>query len=649
MGFSNFIKSRVHTKFTADASQHKATVKGLSREEKKRNKELVAALDAEGKAIDASMEKWLGVAAAVGGVGVAIGAAKVAFGEYAKDVNLKAASVGVDMDGLKKASHGLLTEMELLSFAGSVMNSDFEITQQQMEDSLGGMVALRNQTNDFKVIVQEVTKALVEGKSRGLEQFGVQVGVTGRGINVQRAAIERLRDETLKMGGAWKLSGDDIKIAGIQMENTFRNAKISFGKAVNDLAPLIEGMTELVGVIAKVAEGYANLSELINNFDRFAIEDNTGGLGEIGRLRDERAGLAGSTGAERAIDEKREKEIDRLIDGLLAQQQTRIQASAQDIAKSWRETWMQVQRDTAAREKTDAAKRQADWKTFISNGFEKLGEVSKDILEARKEIDRRRKRSQARRAKRDAAQARRESILVDLMTNADAGTNTAGFFPDTGPEGRQFSSATLEDDSRRFAPAGELPVAPSFGEDVFQQAYGNIQPITDATAALAGMELAQSTLTGAMTSGLDAMITGQKGFKEAIKDSVGESLRAWALSMAAQSAMSLGAAFVALGTPGMESKAPALFQSAAVYAGGALLAGAGARLLGAGGGADKAATPTDVSGGATSGGGNGNRTINLFVGEGFEDESQRARQARLRDAVDAADRDDGTGSTVSFN
>jgi hypothetical protein len=128
----------------------------------------------------------------------------------------------------------------------------------------------------------------------------------------------------------------------------------------------------------------------------------------------------------------------------------------------------------------------------------------------------------------------------------------------------------------------------------------------------------------------DAWITGAKGVGQAIKESIGGSLRALATDMFGRSlfhgAMALAA--LAMGGPTATARAAKHGKAAAAFAGGAVVVGGLAKALGGG------AAPGGGAGGGTAPGGGGggdivrSSTVTVFVGEDFG-ENRRQSGERL--------------------
>lgn len=644
MGIGNFIKSTIHTKFTANITDHKAKVKDLKRTENARNKQLVANLKKEGAALDRNVAMWGKVASGVASAGVAIAALKVGFDEFQKHAILASGTVGVNLKGLQEATHGLVTEMDLLSTAGALMNSDFAITQDQMEDVMGLMVSLRNQTNDFTEVSKELTKAIVEGNTEGLKKFGVIIKGSAGTLEAHTEILRRARRETEKMGDAWKRPGDEMKIAATKMKDASSDIKKSLGEIANALTPVIEKLSQVA---------------------KFTFKTLPEGLGRAVGKAAVITGVAGrrAAGGQRSLDRT---DVQRFSDERKSEQ---AKLSALVLAADLREK-LGISGDESLPKEIGRLKRSiAELTTRISGATKGKGKSRKPSLAAlfpefsstggagegvgvkgkKRELF---EGEGVFRAMESIVSPLVDEIITQMQVEAAAaaqgqapGKGRAATLAATGLELPEGTGRSLEEAFQRAAELDALDEKP-----LIERLLGDETSLQSYTSAIQSMSFqlqALSTVYGAFesasTAALDAWIMGEESYSAAFKRAIGNSLRNVAMEMQVQ-AVKEGAFSLARLAIGDLAGAGQHAAAAAAFQGGALLAGKAAIEMGVRGPPKGKDPEVPV---APQGGG-GARTFNVFVGEGFEDDSPRRRAARLRAAVEAAERDGGSQGTVEF-
>src|SRR5690606_6398865 len=85
---------------------------------------------------------WGKVAVGVTALGVAFKGVQASFRNYAEDARLRGAAAGASIEGLRKATAGLVREDELLRFAGQAQHGIWKLNQEEMERVLLGARAL---------------------------------------------------------------------------------------------------------------------------------------------------------------------------------------------------------------------------------------------------------------------------------------------------------------------------------------------------------------------------------------------------------------------------------------------------------------------------------------------------------------------------
>ena len=258
MGIGSTVSS-ILLNFRADTKQARSEIKKLSGEQKKAAQKAVDAQERQNAAMQKSIARIGKVALGIGAVVGAYKALSSAAREYAEREQKRVAAASANIEAIAAASRGLISETEALSFAAAQLNTDFKISQREMEQVAKFMVVLRNQGNDMKTVYREVTKALVEGNARGLRQFGIAIDGVSRGAEAHAAIMARIAEENKKAGDNILVAGDEALIAGNKWKNANDKLTDSLGRIGVALSPLVE-------MIASVTEDVMALTSAISRW-----------------------------------------------------------------------------------------------------------------------------------------------------------------------------------------------------------------------------------------------------------------------------------------------------------------------------------------------------------------------------------------------
>jgi hypothetical protein len=607
MALFDKIKSTVLTEYKADTRDMRKGLRDLKGEELKRHKALVDQTEAQNKKLDGQIEMWGKVAVGVGAVVAAYKVLSAGAEVYAKNSRLMAATVGVDLDGLRKATNGLVDDTRLLEFAASGMNGTFKLTQQQMEGSLRGVLAFRKEGNDLEKTLDNVQKALAEGTVEPLKELGhVIKGVendTREGLN---AALLELTDTARKSGPNLRIPGDEMTQASVDMDNAVDGLMHSLGGLAQALSPVITQMANLVSLMVAAHK---------------AAVDFFSGTGGSEMRQTSPAGAA-----QDAIKRK-EREIKAL--GFHDNASNR-----RAIAK------LEGELESLRSFLDKARQREEDSRVFGPH----LSEMAPVPVQ-----------SSPRTGRKTGGKTGSRRDGVDFLFGEKPGLDIAGKTGDlfglagagaSGVVGRATDAAANENKlAAEAAAAKELAdqverVAAIAGQhakedSIMSQIFGAPSEIDAQSAALQGLASTFDGLAGAFVAGVDALITGSSSFADAFKNAIGESLRAMAVEMSigALKHTAYGLASLAF----LDGRgAAAHFSAAGTFAAGAVAAGAGARLLGAG--QAQAPAPSTAgsagvgtSGGFSAGGDNKGQTTIMILGNDFVGMNARQRAAMVRD------------------
>lgn len=550
----------------------------------------------------------------VAGVGAAALIAKKGFKDFVDFAQAESANTKFSVEQLQKASQGLISEFDLLQLAGAAANTEFQTTQDELNEVAEFMIRLRNEGNDLTKVQTNLTKAIVEGNARGLREFGVFVeGATGK-AETHRAILDKIIESNIRGGKVAALAGDDIQRLGIDMEDAGKRWSAAIGEIVTAMGALAEGIADVIGGVA----------DLIKNTETFQRAQ----------------GVLTRFFKSQVIDMMQTHEL------VLNSFRIMIEAGGVELPANLRRTVLGPELDrgftvSATGELVSLAERADERK----KPKKKRGKRKKpvDLLERDAELFREFDEFESTRAEK-----LRELLAEDPIFETTALEQTiaegikvqrelAKLVPDAAEIGR------LELDIQAIQKAAEAADAVAFEkrENVLARIFGD----TDQFSIYAeGFDL----VVGASQAAFKAWIDGSQGAGEAVKQFANDFLSSMAVEMLGNAirhgAMALGS--VAFGDPRgaiTHGIAAAKFAAGAAAIGGLAAGIARTSSGGAGAGASGGGSSGAVSGLAGGGGEGGGRHITVILGNDFEESSPRRRKARLRGALRSAGalREDG--------
>jgi hypothetical protein len=591
------VQAKVVSIYKADTTDHKRKVKELRGIEKKAARARLDEIEKENEKLQKKITTIGKVATAVGALGAAYLAAKESFATFAEDAQLRAAAAGSDIEGLRKVTRGLITEQKLLELSAANMNTQWKLSNEEMAVAGEFMLALRKQGNDMATVFEQVKRAIVEADVEGLQKFGITIKESKGSIEAHNAIVERMREEVAKMGGDLGIAGDDVSRAGVKMEDAFRRVKVAAGELVRILTPLIEALATAASGIAALFSG---------DFGAGVGDALFGGgtAGDIAALEKDIAfqqSLPG--GGSSSLIKQKQAEIDRLkraaFKGGKKSGGARSGRGLLDLGN------LRVKKPGSgapapAKKKRGGGKRKGSFIDGIRVDSALSGGLGPEAT---------------------------AELLASLGVEDESGLSLSGVL---GGAGDLLSAARGGISSTLAGAAGEV----RGGQDSFlSNVFGTPEQFNSEVQIYAqGFE----TLTGAVTAGFDAWITGAMSVGAAIKSAIAESLRATATEMLGQAlrhgAFALG--MLAFSRPDAAAKHG---KAAAAFGAGAIALGAAAKGLGAGGGGSGGAggggglgSPPSSAGVGGSAGGATGQHVTVFIGNDFGSDDRRQRNERLR-------------------
>lgn len=238
--------------FRADTSQARGEIKKLAGEERKAAEETLAANErrnASYESIAAGLTK-LNAAMAVVSTGVSFAAD--AWKTYDEMQDLAGAKGAISIEGLRKASRGLKTDMELLRLAAVSQNTTFKLSQTQLEHATRAMKAFEDAGYDGLQVQRAMENAIKKGSIEPLKELGVNLELAKDATGRYNQLLEVLADKSEAAGNAELSRSDKMKQSIVEYQNAITELKSAVGELVLSFRPVIS-------TVADLAKGIANL------------------------------------------------------------------------------------------------------------------------------------------------------------------------------------------------------------------------------------------------------------------------------------------------------------------------------------------------------------------------------------------------------
>lgn len=575
--------------------------------------------------IDSTVEK---LKRGLGDVSAFIGIANDLFKHSLEESRLQMGASGVSIEGLRKASRGLKTEMDLLRDAVKFKSAAEKLSQRDMEDVERAMDSLTRKGKDAQKVNEAINQALTKLSTEGLQELGIRVDKAGLSMDdasdraeLFKRVMQQLRDESLGVADAELTKEERTASAGVTFTNAVDRMKTALGEFVTALAPMIEKVAWLIENVPKLVSGIGTgMGKLYKGWAQSMglnvwhdDSDGTQGVNDILQARLRRnarvrelfaqgntigAGMLGSGGAE----ELDETSGTAAVAGWLKQNGWAPGGIDAPVGAKYKG---KGQRDAAASAALAEAKRAAEEAKRLANEVAKslTDDLVKQLEDEAPDIE-------------DAFEAL-GSNLTEMLGNLDE---------------KIASGITAMGDADKKR------------KNFLEAAFGPIEEFNQYAAAF-------NILGSAVTSAMDAWITGSESMGTAIKKALAQGIKALASELA-MNALKHGA--YALGSLAFGDVRGAAMHGAAAgkFALGAVAAAAVARSMGHGGtDYGSAGTPTGAGGAAprpTSGGasqsGGGSHTV-MIIGDPHDTETNsRRRTANAKRIISRVVGDSAGGS-----
>lgn len=649
------LTSEVLTEYKADASQHKRELQEL--------KNFQHALGEEEGRVAAErnqhLTEWI---EKLGKITLAFVAVKEigevvwdGYKEGIKDARLATQAHGVDLEKLTEATRGLVSENQLLEFAAKANRSAFHNSQEDIENAAKAMIALEHRGASAAEAQEAITRALVEGKTKGLEPYGIVVDkhiedlralgeenlTLAQKTEIHTKAMESLKTVADEVSDSQDDVGDSMQRTQVKLANAWDDVKKDLGKLVIAFQPLIEALAKVLGLVSKIAEAAGH--EIGGDVGSMYSKNSLLGLNNMGA-----AFAMAQSGA--GGDLLREQQAMNRF-GSIAQdlgqrfQSYYVDASTIDIDKyEWK-------RDEAAEKKAAEAALQLAAMQILRSAADDASFKGLSAFDSGS-----------------------SKFRTNIATGSASGTNPYGasaignpfgvasgaFDPGAGvgaaldyqakllafKERTGVGEEGLSHGQIEMIQAGQMKDVLQYAQEFLNQKHDNVfEKIFGKVDEINVYRDAFSSLKDGIVSGYEAMVKGNESFGAAFQKSVAQALLAEGSKM---QILALENAAWALADLAVGNFAGAAHHGAAAagFEAGAIAAGFAANALGVGGGGGSS---SGKSGGASAGGGSSSSSGSsggssggrgggpiIVYGDSFADDSPRMRQLKAKKLIDLA-------------
>lgn len=615
------IGKNVVIRYHAETAAAQANVRQLQKTQEKHAGALKTQQEAEISGLEGKIAKYAKYAmyagAAFAAVKVSVEAMSYAFDQQ----ELRERAAGHNIDALREATRGLVSETDLLKLAQSANLGVMKTSADDLIILAKAMDVYKERGYDATKVAQDFGEYLQTGKAKALKDYGLQIDEARGSLAQYRQTMEQLNVVAREQAQIEEDGGDRMQQRKIQIEDATAKLKESFGTLVAAAEPLL---TALIDTFTMVLDGWRQIIDMLNDLPSATEAFNAARM------------AMSKTGAELAYEEA-EKVTQKLLRDQVAKiaEQRRAEKQAAFDAMIAAASPEEIAFARMAAEKMGAALGagfsgglEAATAHFGNGGKKrggKGGAIRIPIIfttvddEEMSEASARLKAAEARAA---ATAAERGAAFDQSVVNFQAqGLVAAPEALEIANTGRDLMAEYEQFNSQQ----SDSVLKKMFGEPEEFQVYAE------------GLGMLQN----AGRAAFEALITGSGSAGEAFKAMIAQNMMSLASEMFGRS---IYEAAMAVGSLAMyDFKGAALHgKAAAMYAAGAgalgMIAGqmGGGRGAGSAGGnaATGAALPSTTSSAInTAPAASSGRSVTVVVGDDFADDSPRKRQQKAERMV----------------
>lgn len=672
--------------FRADTSQARSEIGKLGEAEKKAAQDAVDASDKRNAMYERVAAGITKLNVAMGVVTKGIELAGQAWAAYDEYQDLAAAKGAISIDGLRKASKGLKTDLDLLKLAAVSQNTTFKLTQEQLENATRAMRTFEEAGFDGAKVQAALENAIKKGSIEPLKELGVNLELAKDQTGKYNQLLEVLAEKSAAAGDAELSRGDKMKQSIVAYQNAIHQMKVAVGELVVAFQPLIARLAEVATAIAnimgqlpkeilsilavaaggayatgklgkmgaggklmKIAKGAAIVGTAIEASEVLAevIHDETSTY-TMGEMTHEQR-LMAAMGADYVAYKQKELALGKLSED--------VDASAAKLDASFDRHYTSTLQRFKSEKRLATKQQYFDLLLVLADGDEKK------IAEATRLMDDAKSKAAARRATARRKPTEEESAGVievttedrrqrEVMTRAGAMFGGEVQLPQIPVEAMPLASGIQREIDRATAEREQL----ARRESRLEAMFGPLSEFDAYATAFGALNSVATEAFAAWVNGAELTSAAMKKMAAAALGSVASDMFARSIQHAAYALGNL--AFGLAGDPKALAASAVHAKSAAAFAAGAVVVGGLARKLG--GGAESAAGAGAAGGAAGYGAGGAasigaagsqrdmGRITNLYVGDVWGDDNPRTARQKFARSYRAARRELDSVGGVEF-
>ena len=675
--------------FRADTSQARSEIGKLGEAEKKAAQDAVDASDKRNAMYERVAANITKLNVAMGVVTKGIELAGQAWAAYDEYQDLAAAKGAISIDGLRKASKGLKTDLDLLKLAAVSQNTAFKLTQEQLENATRAMRTFEEAGYDGAKVQAALENAIKKGSIEPLKELGVNLELAKDQTGKYNQLLEVLAEKSAAAGDAELSRGDKMKQSIVAYQNAINDLKVAVGELVVAFQPVLATLANMAQAIAavvkeipgeilsilavagggayasrkiakmgaggrlmNVAKGAAVVGTLVQTSEVLAdvISEETGTFVTSGTTREQR--MMAAMGGEFVAYKQR---VNATIAKAEAGEQAYEAARAADAAV-WDAKYNRVLATFKAEKKLSSKKILFDALIATANGDEKKIAEATRLMDAAT-TKAATARSAARRRVDEEGTDEVELTAEDrrrreVMTRAGAMFGGEVQLPQVPVEAMPLASGIQREIDRAAAEREQL----ARRESRLEAMFGPLSEFDAYATAFGALNNVATEAFAAWVNGAELTSAAMKKMAAAALGSVASDMFARSIQHAAYALGNL--AFGLAGDPRALAASAVHAKSAAAFAAGAVVVGGLARKLG--GGAESAAGAGAAGGAAGYGAGGAasigaagsqrdmGRITNLYVGDVWGDDNPRTARQKFARSYRAARREMDSVGGVEF-
>lgn len=258
------IGKNVVIRYHAETAAAQANVRQLQKTQEKHAGAIKTQQEAEISGLEGKIAKYAKYAmyagAAFAAVKVSIEAMSYAFDQQ----ELRERASGHNIDALREATRGLVSETDLLKLAQSANLGVMKTSADDLIILAKAMDVYKERGYDATKVAQDFGEYLQTGKAKALKDYGLQIDEARGSVAQYKQTMEQLNVVAREQAQIEEDGGDRMQQRKIQIEDATAKLKESFGTMVAAAEPLLTFMVE---TITMILDGWRQILDLINSVD----------------------------------------------------------------------------------------------------------------------------------------------------------------------------------------------------------------------------------------------------------------------------------------------------------------------------------------------------------------------------------------------